>query len=243
MSSVIRANSAAAICATSARSATLSAPPCSPHPTIKTDAELKGGIFGISSAGSESNSATTLVLRRLGLTRAGRHREGNRHRAPTAAALRRGRGDRAGRAATHPGYRRWACASSPTSMPSGSPGSIAASPSTAATLQQSRHARALPQGHDRRQSPGDHRREARQGSAGERTQAHRSESHRRELRQFQSRNAAERRDRPHGAENVLTAVAPPNASRNLDDYIDTSLIDGLRADGFLATTERRFGTR
>src|SRR5215475_7101200 len=39
-------------------------------PQIKTDADLKGGIFGISSAGSESDSATTLVLKRLGLTRA-----------------------------------------------------------------------------------------------------------------------------------------------------------------------------
>src|SRR5262245_36788956 len=39
-------------------------------PQIKTNAELKGGIFGISSEGSESDSATTLVLRRLGLTRA-----------------------------------------------------------------------------------------------------------------------------------------------------------------------------
>jgi hypothetical protein len=39
------------------------------------------------------------------------------------------------------------------------------------------------------------------------------------------------------------AVAPPNASRNLADYIDTSLTDGLRAEGFFAATERRFGTK
>jgi NitT/TauT family transport system substrate-binding protein len=38
-------------------------------PQIKTNAELKGGIFGISSEGSESDSATTLVLKRLGLSR------------------------------------------------------------------------------------------------------------------------------------------------------------------------------
>ena len=36
---------------------------------VKTNAELKGGTFGISSAGSESDSATTLTLRRLGLAR------------------------------------------------------------------------------------------------------------------------------------------------------------------------------
>src|SRR5262249_9539132 len=40
-------------------------------PQGKTNAELKGGIFGISSAGAESDSATTLILRRLGLARAG----------------------------------------------------------------------------------------------------------------------------------------------------------------------------
>src|SRR3954462_5990275 len=36
---------------------------------IKTNAELKGGTFGISSVGSESDSATTLTLRRLGIAR------------------------------------------------------------------------------------------------------------------------------------------------------------------------------
>ena len=44
-----------------------------------------------------------------------------------------------------------------------------------------------------------------------------------------------------GAENVLTTVAPPNAGRNLDDYIDTSLTDGLRAEGFIAAMEKKYG--
>jgi len=34
-----------------------------------------------------------------------------------------------------------------------------------------------------------------------------------------------------GAENILATVAPPGTSRKLDDYIDMSLIDGLRAEG------------
>jgi NitT/TauT family transport system substrate-binding protein len=38
-------------------------------PNVKTVADLKGGVIGISSAGSESDSTTTLALRRLGLTR------------------------------------------------------------------------------------------------------------------------------------------------------------------------------
>lgn len=43
-----------------------------------------------------------------------------------------------------------------------------------------------------------------------------------------------------GAENILTTVAPPNASRNLDDYIDTSLTDGLRAEGFVQAMEAKY---
>jgi hypothetical protein len=39
-------------------------------PQVKTAADLKGGVIGISSAGSESDSTTTLALRRFGLTRA-----------------------------------------------------------------------------------------------------------------------------------------------------------------------------
>src|ERR1051325_3425594 len=38
--------------------------------SIKTNAELKGATFGISSTGSESDSLTSLVLSRIGLTRA-----------------------------------------------------------------------------------------------------------------------------------------------------------------------------
>jgi NitT/TauT family transport system substrate-binding protein len=38
-------------------------------PNVKTGADLKGGIIGISSVGSESDSTATLALRRLGLTR------------------------------------------------------------------------------------------------------------------------------------------------------------------------------
>jgi NitT/TauT family transport system substrate-binding protein len=46
-----------------------------------------------------------------------------------------------------------------------------------------------------------------------------------------------------GAENILATVAPPGASRNLDDYIDTSLTDGLRAEGFIASMEKKYAGR
>src|ERR1700730_1443688 len=38
-------------------------------PNVRTAADLRGGIIGISSVGSESDSTATLALRRLGLTR------------------------------------------------------------------------------------------------------------------------------------------------------------------------------
>jgi hypothetical protein len=38
-------------------------------------------------------------------------------------------------------------------------------------------------------------------------------------------------------------VAPPSASRNLDDYIDMSLIDELRADGFIDAMEKKYGRK
>ena len=74
-----------------------------------------------------------------------------------------------------------------------------------------------------------------------RTQAHRSEDHRPELRQLQSRDAAERRDRPHGRREHPHAIAPANASQNLDDYIDTSLTDGLRTEGFMDAMVKKYG--
>ncbi len=46
-----------------------------------------------------------------------------------------------------------------------------------------------------------------------------------------------------GAENILSTVAPPNASRNLDDYIDTSLTEELRADGFFEAMEKKYGKK
>jgi hypothetical protein len=46
-----------------------------------------------------------------------------------------------------------------------------------------------------------------------------------------------------GAENILATVAPPGASRNLDDYIDMSLIDGLRAEGFIAAMEKKYASK
>jgi NitT/TauT family transport system substrate-binding protein len=46
-----------------------------------------------------------------------------------------------------------------------------------------------------------------------------------------------------GAENILATTAPANASRNLDDYIDTSLSDGLRKEGFFDAMAKKYGVK
>jgi NitT/TauT family transport system substrate-binding protein len=44
-----------------------------------------------------------------------------------------------------------------------------------------------------------------------------------------------------GAENII-AQFPASVSRSLDDYLDTSLLDVLRGQGFFAALERKYGT-
>ena len=46
-----------------------------------------------------------------------------------------------------------------------------------------------------------------------------------------------------GAQNVLATVAPPGVSHNLDDYIDMSLTDQLWAEGFIAAMEKKYASR
>jgi ABC-type nitrate/sulfonate/bicarbonate transport system substrate-binding protein len=46
-----------------------------------------------------------------------------------------------------------------------------------------------------------------------------------------------------GAENVVATIVPPAASHDLGDYIDTSLTDALHADGFFAEMARKYGTK
>jgi ABC-type nitrate/sulfonate/bicarbonate transport system substrate-binding protein len=46
-----------------------------------------------------------------------------------------------------------------------------------------------------------------------------------------------------GAENVLATVAPPGASRNLNDYIDTALMDELRREGFMDAMDRKYSRK
>jgi NitT/TauT family transport system substrate-binding protein len=46
-----------------------------------------------------------------------------------------------------------------------------------------------------------------------------------------------------GAKNIIDIVAPPNASRNVDDYMDNSVFDQLQAEGFFESMQRKYGKR
>lgn len=46
-----------------------------------------------------------------------------------------------------------------------------------------------------------------------------------------------------GAETIIDIVAPPGASRNVDDYIDSSILDELRAEGFFETMQNKYPRR
>lgn len=48
---------------------------------------------------------------------------------------------------------------------------------------------------------------------------------------------------PAGAENILVTTAPAGASRNLNDYIDMSLTDDLRAAGFFDAMRNKYGMK
>ena len=44
-------------------------------------------------------------------------------------------------------------------------------------------------------------------------------------------------------EEAQVHFAPAGASRNLDDYIDAGILDGLKRDGFFAEIERKYTKR
>ena len=48
---------------------------------------------------------------------------------------------------------------------------------------------------------------------------------------------------PKGAENVIATVVPENGSKNLGDYIDMSITDALKAEGYFAAMEKKYAGR
>jgi ABC-type nitrate/sulfonate/bicarbonate transport system substrate-binding protein len=69
MSSVVRANAAGGNLVTIGALSNIIRNSMFGAPTVKSAADLKGGTVGISSTGSETDATTTLALRSLGLTR------------------------------------------------------------------------------------------------------------------------------------------------------------------------------
>ena len=76
-------------------------------PGVKTAADLKGGVIGVSTFGSESDSTVTLALERFGMTRADVtvKEYGGGSQAAGGGASRRDQGDRDQRADHQPGAR------------------------------------------------------------------------------------------------------------------------------------------
>jgi len=209
-------------------------------PQIKTNAELKGGIFGISSEGSESDSATTLVLRRLGMSRSdvtvkeiGTERLTPLRNGTVAATL---LGEPHRSQALDLGLRvvvdlyaeRIPWLYSGLTVDRG-------------YLQGNRDAllRFL-----KATIEGNHLAIADAKRAKEVLAKELKLTDPKIIDQSYDNFKAETPPNAEidrtGAENILTAIAPPNASKNLDDYIDTTLIAGLRTDGFIAAMEKKY---
>jgi NitT/TauT family transport system substrate-binding protein len=209
-------------------------------PQIKTDAELKGGTFGISSAGSESDSATTLVLRRLGLRREdvtikeiGVERL-TPLRAGAVAATVLGEPQRT--QAIGLGLRIVAdlYAERIPWLYSGLTVDAGYLASNRDTLV--RFLKATIEGNHLAMTDEKRAKEvlAKELKLTDPKIIDASYAN------FKAETPPNAEIDRAGAENVLTAIAPANASRNLDDYIDMSLTDELRATGFIAAIEKKY---
>ena len=243
LSSVVRANAAGGHLRAIGSLSNVNRATMFAAPGIKTNAELKGKIFGISSAGSESDAATTLVLRRLGLTRQdvvvkeiGVERLTPLKSGAIAATL---LGEPQRQQALDMGLRvvadlygeriPW--------LYSGLVVDAGYLRSNRETLL--RFLKATIEGN--RIAITDERR-AKAVLA--------KELDLRDAKVIDASYANFRAETPvnaeidrKGAENVLTSVAPPGASRNLDDYIDTSLSADLRREGFVEAMEKKYAGR
>ncbi|MEA2987887.1 MAG: NitT/TauT family transport system substrate-binding protein [Alphaproteobacteria bacterium] len=212
-------------------------------PQIKTNAELKGGIFGISSVGSESDSATTLVLRRLGLTRddvivkeIGTDRLTPLRSGAVAATLlgepQRSQAMALGLRVVSDLYAEripW--------LYSGLTVDAGYLRSNRDTLM--RFLKATIEGNyiavtDEKRAKDVLARELKLTDPQVIDQSYVN---------FKAETPANAEIDVEGARNVLAAVAPPNASKNLADYIDTTLTDALRAEGFMAAMEKKYGKK
>jgi ABC-type nitrate/sulfonate/bicarbonate transport system substrate-binding protein len=210
-------------------------------PQITTDAELKGATFGISSAGSETDSLTSLVLRRLGLTRAdvtikeaGVDRLTPLRSGAIAATLlgepQRSQARALGLRVIADLYAEhipWLYSGLTVDRGYLRGNRDALVRFLKATIEGNHLALA-----NETRAKEVLARELKLADAKVIDQSYAN------FKAATPRNAEIDRT---GAQNVLGAIAPANASQNLVDYIDTSLTDGLRADGFFEAMEKKYG--
>jgi ABC-type nitrate/sulfonate/bicarbonate transport system substrate-binding protein len=241
MSSVVRANAAGSHLKAIGSLSNVNRATMFAAPQIRTDAELKGRIFGISSAGSESDAATTLVLQRLGLKRedviikeVGVERLTPLLTGAIAATL---LGEPQRKQAMDMGLRVVADLYAER-IPWLYSGLVV----DADYLKNNRETllRFL-----KATIEGNHIaiREENRAKAVLVKELKLSDPNviDASYANFKAETPPNAEIDRRGAENVLTSVAPPGASRNLDDYIDMSLTDDLRKQGFMAAMEKKYG--
>jgi ABC-type nitrate/sulfonate/bicarbonate transport system substrate-binding protein len=212
-------------------------------PGIKTDAELKGKTFGISSEGSESDSATTLVLRRLGIARTdvtvkeiGRERLSKVRSGEVAATL---LGEPQRTQAMGLGLRVVAdlYAEHIPWLYSGltvDRGALAGNRDAFV-----RFMRATIEGNyvavtDEKRAKEVLARELKLTNPKVIDASYAN---------FKAETPPNAEVDRKGAENVVSSIAPPNASKAIDDYIDTTLTDDLRAQGFMEAMATKYGRK
>jgi NitT/TauT family transport system substrate-binding protein len=241
MSSVVRANAAGSHLKAIGSLSNVNRATMFAAPRIKTDAELKGGIFGISSAGSESDAATTLVLKRLGLKRedvtikeVGVERLTPLLSGAIAATL---LGEPQRTQASAMGLRVVAdlYAERIPWLYSGLVVDADYLKSHRETLQ--RFLKATIEGNhlavsDEKRAKAVLAKELKLGDPKVIDASYLN---------FKAETPMNAEIDVKGAENVLESVAPPGASRNLDDYIDMSLTGDLRKQGFMDAMEKKYG--
>jgi NitT/TauT family transport system substrate-binding protein len=243
MSSVVRANGAGSHLKAIGSLSNINRATMFAAPQIKNDTELKGGIFGISSVGSESDSATMLVLQRLGLKREdvtvkeiGVERlTPLRAGAVTATLL----GEPQRTQALNMGLRVVAdlYAERIPWLYSGLTVDAGYLQSNRETLL--RFLKATIEGNHIAVSDEKRGKEvlAKELKLSEPKVIDASYA------DFKAETPPNAEIDRKGAENVLSAVAPLGASRNLDDYIDMGLTNDLRKQGFMDAMEKKYAKK
>jgi len=243
MSSVVRANLAGGNLRTIGSLSNIIRQTMFTAPSIKNAAELKGGIVGISSTGSESDSATTLALRRLGLTRQdvvvkeigvdrfALVRDGK----VAATVLGEPTRSQALAAGLHPIVDLYA-----ERIPWLFSGlTVDRTYLNGHRDVLTRFMKATVEGNyfaiaDERRAKAVLARELKLRDAKIIDLSYAN---------FKAETPMNAEIDRAGAENILATVAPANASHKLDDYIDTGISDGLRAEGFFAAMQRKYARR